>query len=120
MGHLWSSAGHDAAGSQATESPGPARKGPTEEVLSLEVGGAPSPVLAPGLLPGRCLPGSDWARNLLSVLRDGEAGEALAASALSTATAFCGGWRWGQPTHGATPPTGPAHPRGHPALQGPV
>lgn len=57
MGHLWSSAGHDAAGSQATESPGPARKGPTEEVLSLEVGGAPS--LGPwplGLLPGRCLP----------------------------------------------------------------
>lgn len=65
----------------------------------------PARVLAPGLLPGRCLPGSDWARNLLSVLRDGEAGETLAPSALSTATAFCGGWTWGQPTRGATPPS---------------
>lgn len=75
MGHLWSSAGHMLLAARARRAQGPARKGPTEEVLSLEVGGAPSLGSRPlGLLPGRCLPCSDWALNLLSVLRDGEEG----------------------------------------------
>lgn len=52
-----------------------ARKRPTREVSSLEVGGVPGLGSWPHkLLPGRCLPCSDMALKLLSVLtqRDGE------------------------------------------------
>lgn len=57
------------------------------------------------LLPGRCLPCSDRALNLLSVLKVGEEGRQpfLTPSTLRAGSGYCFLWlggRWGQPTGG--------------------
>lgn len=106
MGHLWSSVGYHPAGSQGMESLGPSQEGSYKGSVSLEVGGVPGLRSWPHeLLPGRCLPCSDMALNLLSVLKDGhEGGQAfLAPSALSAGSGNCFLWPVGGE---ASPPGG--------------
>lgn len=106
MGHLSSSVGHHPAGSQGMESLGPSQEGSYKGSVSLEVGGVPGLRSWPReLLPGRCLPCSDMALNLLSVLKDGqEGGQAfLTPSVLSADSGNCFLWPVGD---GASPSGG--------------
>lgn len=108
MGHLWSSAGHHAAGSQGTESPAPSQEGSYRgSIVSGGGRSAPSRVLAPWAaswaVSPRFLPGTEFA---LSAQRWGTR---IGLDSLCS-----------EHSHGGLLSVVASLPRGHRNLQGPV